>query len=99
VGERIELYGTRGCPYTAELREQLLWDGTEFVEYDVETDLEALHRMLALTDGQRTVPVLVEGGRVAQVGWRGRGCIVTIPAAGRRDSPSAESSDPGDRDR
>ena len=28
------------------------------------------------TGGQRTVPVLVEDGKVTQVGWQGRGCIV-----------------------
>jgi hypothetical protein len=32
--------------------------------------------MLAISDGQRTVPVLVEDGHVAQIGWRGRGCVV-----------------------
>jgi mycoredoxin len=99
VGERVELYGTKGCPYTAELREQLLWDGRDFVEYDVETNLEAFRRMLELTGGQRTVPVLVEKGRVAQIGWQGRGCIVTIPSVATQEVPSAESSDAGDRSR
>ena len=32
----LELFGGGGCPFTAELREQLEWDGREFVEYDVE---------------------------------------------------------------
>ena len=72
---RLELYGTPSCPYTAELREQLEWDGRDFDEHDVEADAEALARMIALT-GQRTVPVLVEDGRVVQIGWQGRGCIV-----------------------
>jgi mycoredoxin len=72
----IELFGTSTCPYTAELREQLMWDGRDFIEYDVEIDPAALARMLELTGGQRTVPVLVEDGQVRQVGWRGLGCIV-----------------------
>ena len=71
-----ELFGTASCPYTQELRESLEWRGREFVEYDVEADAQALERMLAATAGQRTVPVLVEDGRVVQVGWQGRGCIV-----------------------
>ncbi len=75
----LELYGTRTCPYTAELREALLWQGRAFHEYDVDTDAEALRRMLALTGGQRLVPVLVENGRVVQVGWQGRGCVVGAP--------------------
>ena len=32
--------------------------------------------MRVLADGQRTVPVLVEDGKVIQVGWQGRGCVV-----------------------
>lgn len=73
---RVELFGTKGCPYTAELREELRWRGVEFTEYDVEADPEARRRMLELTGGVRTVPVLVEDGRVVEIGWRGRGCYV-----------------------
>jgi mycoredoxin len=72
----LELYGTAGCPYTAEMRESLEWRGQEFVEYDVETDPAARARLHALAGGQRTVPVLVEDGKVVQVGWQGRGCVI-----------------------
>jgi glutaredoxin len=72
----LELYGTAGCPYTSEMRESLEWRGSDFVEYDVETDQAALGRMLALCNGQRTVPVLVENGEVIAIGWQGRGCVV-----------------------
>ncbi|MBV8068751.1 MAG: glutaredoxin [Acidobacteriaceae bacterium] len=72
----FELFGTSSCPYTQELREWLEWNRRDFAEYDVEADSEALARMQALTDGQRTVPVLVEGGKVVQIGWQGRGCII-----------------------
>jgi len=72
----LELFGTRSCPFTAELREALEWRGVEFVEYDVEADAKALERMLHLTGGGRTVPVLVEDGQVKQIGWQGRGCVV-----------------------
>lgn len=78
MSQRLELYGTKSCPYTTDLREQLEWDGKDFDEHDVEEDGEALARMVALT-GQRTVPVLVEDGRVVQIGWQGRGCIVAAP--------------------
>ena len=72
---RTELYGTSSCPYTREMREWLEWKNCEFDEYDVESDAPALARMLAATGGQRTVPVLLEDGKVTQVGWQGRGCI------------------------
>jgi glutaredoxin 3 len=74
---KTELYGTAGCPYTSEMREWLDWKNREFDEYYVERDPEALARMLALTDGQRTVPVLVEDGKATQIGWQGRGCVVS----------------------
>jgi len=73
----FELYGTRTCQYTEEMREWLDFKGYDYVEYDVEADAAALHRMIAVS-GQRTVPVLVEDGRVTQVGWQGRGCIVGV---------------------
>ena len=34
--------------------------------------------MRSLANGQRTVPMLVEGNKVVQVGWQGRGCIVSV---------------------
>jgi len=73
---KLELFGTRTCPYTGEMREWLEWRGEEFVEYDVETDAAARERMRALSGCQRTVPTLVEDGNVIQVGWQGRGCPV-----------------------
>lgn len=70
----LELYGTASCPYTAQLREELRWQYKTFVEYDVERDPEAFARFIALCDGDRTVPMLVEDDRVVQVGYEGRGC-------------------------
>ena len=72
----VELFGARGCPYTAELREHLLWNGIAFVEYDVEQDRAARERLSALTGGRSNVPVLVEHGRVTEIGWRGRSCAI-----------------------
>jgi glutaredoxin 3 len=73
---KTELYGTAACPYTREMREWLEWKSLEFDEYDVDSDPQALARMLSATGGQRTVPVLVEEGKAAQIGWHGRGCFV-----------------------
>jgi len=73
---RFELFGTKSCPYTRDMRERLEWSGHEYVEYDVEQDHEARARMIAISDGQRTVPILAEDGDVVQIGWQGRGCVV-----------------------
>lgn len=72
----LELFGGRSCPYTAELREQLEWDGCEFVEYDVESDEAARLRLEVLTSAPPSVPVLVEDGCIKQMGWQGRSCYV-----------------------
>jgi glutaredoxin 3 len=72
----VELYTTSQCPFCAAAREDFEWRGTEFVEYDVEHDALARARMLELTGGARTVPVIVEAGKPIQVGWMGRGCTL-----------------------
>ncbi len=52
-------------------------EGTaDFIEYDIEADREARHRMNELAPGQRSVPVLVEDGKVVQIGWQGHSCMV-----------------------
>ena len=79
---RTELFGTASCVYTAELRERLEWNGRDFEEYDVERDPQALERMRAATGGQSTVPVLLEDGKVVQIGWQGRGCVVAASRIG-----------------
>jgi glutaredoxin len=73
---RLELYGTARCPHTGEMRDWLEWKRSEFVEYDVEVDPVARLRMREISGGQRTVPILVEDGKVVQVGWQGHGCLV-----------------------
>ena len=76
MSKPVELYVTAGCPYSAAAREDLEWRGIEFVEYDVERDAGARERMLRLTGGTRTVPVIVEEGKPPRVGWMGRGCMI-----------------------
>ena len=67
---------TARCPYTQELRDWLQWLGHDFVEYDVDADAAARRRLRALSGGQRSVPVLVEGEKVVSIGWQGRTCMV-----------------------
>ena len=73
---RLELYGTARCPHTSEMREWLEWRRCPFVEYDVEADPAARRRMRELSGGQRSVPILIEDGKVRQIGWQGRSCMV-----------------------
>ena len=75
---KLELFGTSRCPHTQEMREWLEWKRSDFVEYDVEADVAARRRMRELASGQRAVPVLVEDGKVIQIGWQGRSCFVDL---------------------
>ena len=76
VAATVELFGAACCPYTSELREHLQWNGVAFVEYDVDADDDARSRLKSLTGGLTSVPVLVENGRVTQIGWHGRSCAI-----------------------
>ena len=72
----VELYTASGCQYSEAAREDLEWRGVEFIEYDVEKDAEARKRMMEVTGGNRTVPVIVEEGKPPQIGWMGQGCFI-----------------------
>jgi glutaredoxin 3 len=61
------------------MREWLEWKRAEFVEYDVDHDAAARERMITLTPNQRAVPVLVQDGRVVEIGWQGRTCVIGEP--------------------
>ena len=71
----LELYGTAGCQHTQELRESLKRTRREFIEYDIVTDSAAWERMRSFGGSFRTVPILVEDGKIIQVSGQGRGCI------------------------
>ena len=73
---RLELYGTARCPHTQEMREWLEWQRKDFVEFDVDEDAVARRRLFELSNGQRSVPVLVEDNKILQIGWQGRTCMI-----------------------
>jgi len=73
---KLELFGTARCPHTQDMRDWLEWQRRDFVEHDVELDLEARARLRHLSPGQRSVPVLVEDNKVIQVGWQGHTCMI-----------------------
>jgi len=76
MDQTVELYTTPGCPFCAAAREDLDWRGIPYVEYDVEADSQALERMLKLTGGSRTVPVIVDPNAPIRIGWMGSGCNI-----------------------
>jgi glutaredoxin 3 len=73
--DKIELYGSQGCPHTREMREWLEFRGVRFVEYDVDADSYARARLRTIMPSSQMIPVLVTNGTVSLVGWQGRGCV------------------------
>jgi glutaredoxin len=74
----LEMFGTARCPHTQEMRDWLEFRRRDFVEYDVEVDVQARQRIRSLIGSKCNVPVLVEDGKVLQVGWQGRSCMVDL---------------------
>ena len=75
----LELYGSIQCPCTRELRDWLEWARRNFLEYDVDREAIALARLQSLTAGFAADPFPVEDGKVVQVGWQVRSCLVSGP--------------------
>jgi len=68
--EKVIIYGKDTCPYTTAAREEYAKKGFEVVYVNVKASEENMAQMLAASRGARSVPVIVEGGRV-NVGFGG----------------------------
>jgi glutaredoxin 3 len=65
MAEPITLYVKTGCPYCAAKRNELQKKGAGFTEINVTERPEVIPELLRLTRGERLVPVIVQGNRVA----------------------------------
>lgn len=69
----VKIYTKPGCPYCAKAREFYTERGIAFAELNAQDNMEFRREMLSISDGDPTVPVIVEDGRLKQIGWEGRG--------------------------
>ncbi len=67
---RVLIYGTEDCPFTRAARDDYGRRGFSVDYHDVAIDPQALAAMLALSGGERAVPVILEG-RTIKVGFGG----------------------------
>jgi len=65
----IVMYTKPGCPYCQAARDHYNSNGISFTEYDAQTDKARQREMLALTNGDPTVPAIVEDAVWKQSGW------------------------------
>ncbi len=63
--EPVTLYVKTGCPYCAAKRREFQEKALQFTEINVTERPEAIPELLRLTQGERLVPVVVEGQRVS----------------------------------
>lgn len=69
----IVIYTKPGCPYCAKAKAWYDAQGVPFVEKNAQDNREYRKEMFSFSDGDPTVPVIVEDGRLKQIGWEGRG--------------------------
>lgn len=67
MAEKILIYGKAGWPYTDKARSDF---GESSVYIDVKADSSKLDEMLTYSNGERRVPVIVEGDKVT-IGYGG----------------------------
>ena len=70
AGNRVVIYGTDTCPYTAKARDDYAERGVEVEYINVSSDPAKLDEMLELAEGRREQPVIVEGAGVT-IGFGG----------------------------
>jgi glutaredoxin 3 len=70
---KVTIYTKPGCPYCAKAREFYTEKGIDFEDLNAQDNLKYRKKMLAFTNGDPTVPTIIEDGKLKQIGWEGRG--------------------------
>jgi glutaredoxin 3 len=66
----VIIFGKDTCPYTQAARDHYLSEGKPFEYFNVKKKPAELERMLGYSRGRRSVPVIVEDGKVT-IGFGG----------------------------
>lgn len=69
----IIIYTKPGCPHCAKAREHYTQHGISFEDRNAQDNMDYRREMLAITNGDPTVPVIVDKGQLKEIGWQGRG--------------------------
>ena len=65
----LVIYTKPGCPYCQQARDHYNSKGIAFTEYDAQNDKARQRDMLAISDGDPTVPCIVENDVYKASGW------------------------------
>jgi glutaredoxin len=63
------MYIKPGCPYCQRARDYYNENNIDFVEFDAQNDPQRKKEMLAFSDGDPTVPCIIENGEYVASGW------------------------------
>lgn len=69
----VVIYTKPGCPHCAKAMTWYNSQGISFLEKNAQDNREFRKEMFSFSDGDATVPVIVEDGKLKQIGWEGRG--------------------------
>ncbi len=65
----LTIYTKPGCPYCDKAKDHYNENNIDFTEYDAQNDKQRQKEMLKFSDGNITVPCIVENGKYVQSGW------------------------------
>ena len=65
----LVIYTKPGCPYCDRARTYYQTNNIDFIEYDAQNDKQRQKEMLEFSNGDPTVPAIVQNGRYVQSGW------------------------------
>ena len=69
----VVMYTKPGCPHCAKAKTWYSENGISFTEKNAQDSRDIRAEMFTFSDGDPTVPVIVEDGKLKQIGWEGRG--------------------------
>ena len=69
----VVMYTKPGCPYCAKAKDWYSENGISFTEKNAQDNRDFRAEMFTFSNGDPTVPVIVEDGKLKQIGWEGRG--------------------------
>jgi glutaredoxin 3 len=65
----LVIYTKPGCPYCQQARDHYDAAGISFTDYDAQNDRARRAEMFRFSNGDPTVPCIVQDGKYLQSGW------------------------------
>ena len=70
--QSVTIYGKERCPFTRAAIDAWREKGAEVTYIDVIEHPEMMSQMLAISKGERKIPLIITGDGVTTTGWQGK---------------------------